>query len=116
MSAALIYHLARAPEWAVAEQSGIYHGAAEDRRDGFLHFSAGEHIRESAARHRSGEAGLLVVEVRAADLGEALKWEISRNGIAFPHLYGPLTLQAVTRTAPLPLDEAGQHIFPDWVV
>lgn len=115
MSASLIYHLARAAEWAAATAEGTYHGSVEDRRDGYLHFSTAAQIRVSAARHRAGEAGLLLIEADADRLGEALKWEESRGGALFPHLYGPLPLTAVLRTAPLPLDEAGLHQFPEWL-
>ncbi|MFD2264007.1 DUF952 domain-containing protein [Lacibacterium aquatile] len=117
MSETLIYHLARAKEWQAAEAAGVYRGSPEDRRDGFLHFSTSAAIKQSAAKHRAGEADLLLVEVNAEPLAADIKWEgsASRGAILFPHLYGDLPLSAVTRIAPLPLDEAtGLHIFPDW--
>ncbi len=115
MTDSLIYHLARHPEWDAALRSGSYAGAREDRADGFMHFSTAAQVRESAARHRKGEAGLILLEADAARLGPALKWEPARGGQLFPHLYGPLPVAAVTRTAPLPLDADGLHIFPDWL-
>ena len=108
----VIYHLARESEWRDAERSGRYGGTADDRRDGFLHFSTAEQVAESAARHRRGETGVLLVAVDADRLGEALRWEPSRGGALFPHLYGALPLDAVQWTAPLPLDADGLHRFP----
>jgi uncharacterized protein (DUF952 family) len=111
----LIYTLVRAADWRAAEQAGAYHGSANDRRDGFLHFSTAAQLRASAAKHRTGIADLLMVEVAAAGLGEALKWEPASGGSRpglFPHLYGALPLAAVAQVVPLPLGEDGLHQFP----
>lgn len=110
---AIIYTMVRAADWRAAEAAGAYHGSADDRRDGFLHFSAGDQLRASAAKHRAGEAGLLLVAVETAALGEALRWEPagSRPGL-FPHLYGALPLSAVRGVTPLPLGPDGTHAFP----
>ena len=77
-----------------------------------MHFSSAGQIVESAAKHRAGQSGLVLVCVDPAALGDALKWEPSRGGALFPHLYGPLPLAAVTRTDALPLGEDGAHLFP----
>jgi uncharacterized protein (DUF952 family) len=111
----LIYHLARKGDFAEAAKLGSYAGSDADRADGFLHFSTASQIRDSAAKHRAGEAGLILLEADPAKLGSALRWEISRGGQSFPHLYGALPLDAVTRTAELPLDSAGGHVFPEWL-
>ena len=111
----LIYTLVRAADWYAAEQSGAYHGSADDRRDGFLHFSTAAQLRASAAKHRAGIADLLMVEVATAALGAALKWEPASGGSRpglFPHLYGALPLSAVAQVVPLPLGEDGLHQFP----
>ncbi|MEQ8370504.1 MAG: DUF952 domain-containing protein [Alphaproteobacteria bacterium] len=108
----LIYHLARAAEWRAAQASGVYDGSAEDRADGFLHFSTAAQIEESAARHRAGEADLVLLQVDGAAAGDALKWEASRGGALFPHLYGSLPVAMVHRAEPLPLDDSGRHVFP----
>jgi uncharacterized protein (DUF952 family) len=113
---ALIYTLVRAADWAAAAAAGAYAGSDDDRRDGYLHFSAAGQVRASAARHRAGEPDLLLVEVDAAALGAALRWEPAGGGRRpglFPHLYGPLPLGAVRSARPLPLDAAGAHIFPE---
>jgi uncharacterized protein (DUF952 family) len=108
-----IYHLSRRPDWALAKQSGTYAGSAEDTVDGFLHFSTAGQVIESARKHRAGESGLVLLEVDSRTLGEALKWEPSRGGQLFAHLYGPLATSAVVAEFDLPLDRDGIHVFPD---
>lgn len=109
-----IYTMVRRADWATAEAAGAYTGSADDRRDGFLHFSTAAQLRATAAKHRTGEADLLIVEADAAALGEALRFEPPASGRPglFPHLYGPLPLAAVTRVLELPLGADGLHIFP----
>lgn len=112
----LIHTLVRRADWEEAERLGSYAGSADDRRDGFLHFSTASQVRESAAKHRAGEPDLLLVEVEADALGEALRWEPASGGKRpglFPHLYGELPVAAVRRVMPLPLDGAGRHVFPE---
>jgi uncharacterized protein (DUF952 family) len=110
-----IYTMVRTADWRRAEAAGAYKGSADDRRDGFLHFSTAGQLRASAAKHRAGERELLLVSVDSASLGEALRWEPvaggSRPGL-FPHLYGPLPLAAVRAVTPLPLLPDGRHRFP----
>ncbi len=108
-----IYHMCRAEEWQAAEASGAYHGSSQDKADGFVHFSALDQLAASAAKHRAGQSGLVLIEADAEALGEALRWEPSRGGALFPHLYGSLPVTAVTRSWPLPLGEDGRHRFPD---
>lgn len=112
MDRPLIYHICRRDEWAAAEDAGSYGGSSQDRADGFIHFSAADQVEASAARHRAGQDGLVLLTVEAAALGAALKWEPSRGGALFPHLYGPLPLQAVRRVDSLPLGADGRHRFP----
>jgi len=107
-----IYHMCRRDEWEAAEASGFYRGSSQDRADGFIHFSTAAQIRESARKHRAGQTDLLLLAVDPAKLGAALRWEPSRGGALFPHLYGPLPLAAVTRAEPLPLGGDGLHVFP----
>ncbi|MEM7203213.1 MAG: DUF952 domain-containing protein [Planctomycetota bacterium] len=113
MTETFIYHLARQAEWDAASKVGVYRGSADDTADGFLHFSTAAQIVESAARHRAGERGLLLLRARTAELGEALRWEPSRGGALFPHLYGALPVAAVVSVDPLPVGEDGRHVFPD---
>jgi uncharacterized protein (DUF952 family) len=112
MSPTLIYHMCREEEWRTAETAGRYRGSSQDLGDGFIHFSTAAQIETSAATHRAGQRGLLLVAVDPAALGEALKWENSRGGALFPHLYGALELGAVRWARPLPLGADGRHVFP----
>lgn len=108
----VIHHMCRAEEWAAAQLSGSYSGSSQDAADGFIHFSTASQIVESAAKHRAGQTGLVLLSVPAERLGTALKWEPSRGGALFPHLYGPLAIDAVTAVDPLPLGPDGRHVFP----
>jgi uncharacterized protein (DUF952 family) len=109
-----LYHMARRSEWEQAEADGLYHGSADDRRDGFMHFSTDEQVAESAAKHRAGQADLLLIVVAEEGAGP-WKWEVSRGGAEFPHLYGPLPVAAVVGVHELPLGPDGLHIFPPFV-
>jgi uncharacterized protein (DUF952 family) len=111
--AQVIYKICRADEWVEAERTGAFRGAAIDLTDGYIHFSTGEQVAETAARHFAGMAGLVLVAVAAPALGPALQWEPSRGGALFPHLYGVLTLDAVLWVKPLPLGSDGAHMFPE---
>lgn len=108
----MIYHMCPAETWQEAVATGQYTGTADDRRDGFLHFSTADQIAESARRHRAGEAGLVLVAVDAARLGSRLRWEKSRGGELFPHLHGPLFPDEAASVVPLPLGPDGHHRFP----
>jgi uncharacterized protein (DUF952 family) len=107
-----IYKICPAALWRAAERAGIFHGSEVDRRDGFIHFSTAGQAAETAARHFAGARDLLLIAVDAAALGDRLKWEPSRAGALFPHLYGPLDLTAVRRVEALPLGPDG-HAFPE---
>ena len=113
MSDKLIYHLVRRADWLVATEKDSYTGTGDDLRDGFLHFSTREQVAESAARHRAGISDLLLIGVDPGALGDALKWEPSRGGQLFPHLFGDLPMNAVARIEDLPLGDKGDHVFPE---
>ena len=108
----LVFKLVDHASWQAAAAAGVFAGSAVDWRDGFIHFSTAAQLRETAGRHFAGQADLLVVAVDATALGDALRWEPSRGGDLFPHLYGPLPLSAVRRVSPIGLDDAGRHLFP----
>lgn len=107
-----IYHMCRADEWAHALKTGSYQGSSQDKADGFIHFSTAAQIVVSAAKHRAGQDDLVLIEVAADLLGPALKWEESRGGALFPHLYDALDVAKVARSAPLKLGPDGRHVFP----
>ena len=109
---ALIYKICAADLWRAAERAGAFTGAPVDRDDGFIHFSTRDQAVETAARHFAGQQPLLLIAVDAAALGAALKFETSRGGALFPHLYAPLPLAAVKWAKQLPLGPDGRHVFP----
>ncbi|WP_120495411.1 DUF952 domain-containing protein [Kiloniella sp. EL199] len=115
MTERYIYHVCKFEEWSAAQDAGTYSGSSQDKADGFIHFSGRGQVHGSVAKHRAGQDELVLLEVDTALLGEALKWEPSRGGALFPHLYSDLPLTAVTRTAALTLTDDGTHAFPDWL-
>lgn len=108
----LIYKISPADEWRKAEESGVYEGAAIDLADGYIHFSTAAQVCETAAKHFAGKDDLVLVAVDEKRLGSALRYEISRGGRPFPHLYAPLSLEAVVWVKDLPLGPEGDHLFP----
>ena len=111
--ATTIYKICDAAIWREAERSGVFRGAAIDVADGYIHFSTAEQAIETAARHFAGQGDLVLASVDAGVLGDRLKWEPSRGGALFPHLYGTLPMAAVRRVTPLPLGPDGRHVFPE---
>jgi uncharacterized protein (DUF952 family) len=107
-----IYRIVSETEWRAAQASGSFEGSEHDRRDGFIHFSTGAQAAETAAKHYAGRKGLLLLSVDAAAVISPLKWEVSRGGQLFPHLYGPLPAAAVWRVEKLPLGPDGSFAFP----
>jgi uncharacterized protein (DUF952 family) len=108
-----IYKICPAPAWREAERQGVYRGSADDIRDGFIHFSTAPQVPETARKHFSGQTGLFLVEVDADALGDALRWEASRNDELFPHLYGELDLGAVIGVFDLRARSDGSHDIPE---
>jgi uncharacterized protein (DUF952 family) len=109
---ATVYKICPAAFWREAERIGRFRGCAVDLRDGFIHFSTAAQVAETAVKHFAGQHDLVLLLVDAATLGDKLKWELSRGGALFPHLYGDLDLKAVRQVATLPLDANGRHRFP----
>lgn len=107
----MIYKILRTPEWAALRADGQSAGAPVDLADGFIHFSTIGQASETAAKHFAGEDGLMLLAVEADRLGDALRWEPSRGGALFPHLYRELRMSDVAWAQPLPLID-GQHRFP----
>ncbi len=109
----LIYKICPEALWREAEAAGVFRGAAVDLTDGFIHFSTAEQLRETAAKHFAGQRDLLLVAFDDARLGEGLRYEPSRGGALFPHLYGPLDPKAARWIAPLESDYDGLHLIPE---
>ena len=107
----LIYKILRQAEWQAACAGGKLTGAPVDIADGFIHFSTAKQVRETAARHFSGETNLVLLAIDPDRLGAALRWEPSRGGDLFPHLYAVLPLNVIKAVFELPLGDDGVHKF-----
>jgi uncharacterized protein (DUF952 family) len=105
-----IYKILTATEWAAAKAEARYNGSAADLRDGFIHLSTAAQAAETARRHFSGQADLILLSLEAEALGASIRWEPSRGGALFPHLYAALDLASVLEARPLPLNAEG---WPD---
>ncbi len=110
---ATIYKICDTALWREAERAGAFAGAPVDHTDGYIHFSTADQVRETAARHFAGKGDLVLVAVDADALGAALRYEPSRGGALFPHLYGPLPVSAARWAKPLRLGADGAHVFPE---
>ena len=106
-----IYKICDATLWEAAVEAGEFKGAEIDLADGYIHFSTAEQMRETAAKHFVGRDGLVIIAVDANALGDEVKWEPSRGGALFPHLYRPLKVSEASWSEPLPLVD-GAHVFP----
>lgn len=110
---ATIYKICEQAAWRAAEEAGFYRGSALDMRDGFIHFSTAAQAAETAAKHFAKQTNLVLVAVDGDTLGAALKWEPSRGGDLFPHLYGALPVAAVTWVKPLGDEIRGHRELPE---
>ncbi len=108
-----IYKICPASAWREAEREGVYRGSADDARDGFVHFSTASQVPETARKHFFGQRALFLVQVDGDALGDALRWERSRNDDLFPHLYGELDIGAVISVISLALRSDGYHDIPE---
>jgi uncharacterized protein (DUF952 family) len=109
----IIYKIAPRALWAAAEEKGVFDGAPIDHADGFIHFSTADQARETAAKHFAGQDDLVLAAIDTGKLGGALKYETSRGGALFPHLYAPLDLASVIWVSDLPIGSDGEHRFPE---
>lgn len=108
----LVYKICPAAMWREGEREGVFRGSPIDLQDGYIHFSTADQVEETLSRHFAGQRDLLLVHIDATQLSEHLKWEPSRGGALFPHLYDVLNLAAVTKVEALPLGAAGKHLLP----
>jgi uncharacterized protein (DUF952 family) len=108
----LIFKVFTADQWAALARDGETAGAPVDLADGFIHFSTAVQLAETLGKHFAGQAGLVLAAVEADAAGEALRWEPSRGGDLFPHLYRALRLEEVLWTRPLPVGADGAHAIP----
>jgi uncharacterized protein (DUF952 family) len=101
MTTASAFKILTAEQWADWQASGVLHGAPIDLQDGFIHLSAADQVRETAVKHFAGQHGLFLVEIDLLQLGEAVRWEQSRGGALFPHVYAPVPFGAVLSATPM---------------
>jgi uncharacterized protein (DUF952 family) len=111
--ATAIFKIVPAAVWAAAERNGAFAGAGIDLKDGYIHFSSAEQVAETARLHFAGQEELVLVAVDPAAFGATLKWEPSRGGALFPHLYGALDPKRILWVKPIPLGADGRHLLPD---
>ncbi len=95
------FKILTADQWAAWQAEGVFRGAAIDIADGFIHLSAADQVAETAAKHFAGQSGLVLAEVALSGLGDAVKWEPSRGGSLFPHVYAAIPLSAVLLATPM---------------
>jgi uncharacterized protein (DUF952 family) len=110
---ATIYKICERAQWLAAEAVGEFRGSAVDERDGFIHFSSASQLAETAAKHFARQSDLMLIAIDSQVLGEKLKWEPSRGGDLFPHLYAVLPLTAVRWASPLPEEVDGRRPMPE---
>ena len=108
-----IYKICEKALWREAQTQGLFRGAPVDLRDGYIHFSTASQLAETAARHFAGASDLMLIAVDAGALDGRLKWEASRGGDLFPHLYAPLPLSAVRWARRLPDEVGGSRRLPE---
>lgn len=112
MSDLFAYKILTRDQWDAFRTDGVFTGAPVDRADGFIHLSARDQVAETVAKHFAGQDDLVLAMIDLAALGDTVRWEVSRGGALFPHVYGPLPLAAVTTKARLRLGPDGRHAFP----
>ncbi|MHA1157806.1 MAG: DUF952 domain-containing protein [Alphaproteobacteria bacterium] len=110
---AIVYKICDGQEWRAAQQAGAYRGSADDARDGFIHFSTREQLAGTLQRYFADRGGLVIIAFDAARLGPALRYEPSRGGDLFPHLYAPLDTSAAFWVRPVERGEDGAPVLPD---
>src|SRR5262245_6353213 len=86
----MIFKILRPGDWPAFQRDGRCEGSADDKRDGFIHFSTAEQLRGTLEKHYAGDRQVILVAVDETGLGSELRWEVSRGGALFPHLYEPL--------------------------
>lgn len=111
-----VFKVLSAAAFAKAAREGCFTGSADDKRDGFIHLSAADQLEGTLAKHFADQDGLVLLALDSARLGPALRWEPSRNGALFPHLYAPLDLAAVLWAEPLRLGPDGRHVLPEGIL
>ena len=115
-TARLVYKISDSVQWAAAAKLGVFAGSSDDRRDGYIHLSTGAQVAETARRYFANQPDLVLAAFDPLNLGDKLRWEPSRGGDLFPHLYVPLPTVNAIWVRPLPLDASGIPIVPEGLI
>jgi uncharacterized protein (DUF952 family) len=115
VSVARIYKVATAAVYARSVAAGTFAGMPVDHADGYVHFSTAAQLGETIRRYFAGQTGVVLFSVDPAPLGASIRWEPSRGGALFPHLYGELSMSAVLDMAMLDVGADGSVALPEWV-
>ncbi|WP_442506978.1 DUF952 domain-containing protein [Novipirellula sp. SH528] len=107
-----IFKILSTEQWTLAQSIGEIQGAAIDLQDGFIHLSARDQVEATAEKHFAGQEDLVLIQVDEVKLGDTLRWEVSRGGALFPHVYGTIPLTSIIQAWPLRIGADGQHHFP----
>lgn len=113
MDAKYIYKIFRPAEWDDFSASGVFRGSADDVRDGFIHFSTAMQLAGTLAKYYTDGVDIVLAEVDGSPLGDDLKYEVSRNGAAFPHLYGALSIAAINRHWVIAAKPDASYVLPE---
>lgn len=115
MRDAIIYKILRQSEWAELQQEGVFTGSVHDKRDGFIHMSTAAQLQGTLDKHYTQGDVVILTAVRLADVEDSIKWEVSRGGAEFPHIYGVLPISAVMQHWPLSPDSKGRYAVQDLI-
>lgn len=112
----IIYKILRQSEWTQMQQDGAFMGSVHDIRDGFIHMSTAAQLQGTLDKHYTQGDVVILAAIRLVDVADSVKWEVSRGGAEFPHIYGPLPLSAVEKHWPLSSDAKGRYAVPELVM
>jgi uncharacterized protein (DUF952 family) len=107
-----VYKICSKTEWLEAKKTNLFTGSKADKKDGFIHLSSYSQVRDTAKLHFKNKKNCMLLELKTENL--KIKWERSRNGDLFPHLYGTFDLVEVNKFSDLPLGQDNDHAFPEW--
>jgi len=109
----LIYKILNEQQWNQFQASSLFEGSPIDIQDGFIHFSGGPQVAQTANKHFANQTDLYLLTVDGDHCGPNLRWEVSRGGDLFPHLYGKLALSQVISWRPFRQDKDGLFQFSE---